>query len=559
MKDHDKIRKLLSKGENLTIEFKSDRKCLPDRDLIAAAMALANTEGGDLLLGVEDDGTITGLHKNHLSTDGIAVLIANRTAPSLAVHVVPVEFEEKLIVWIQVPKSRQLVATTDGLVQRRRLLSNGRPEAVPFYPHEFTQRQSSLGLLDPSATVQELLSENDLNPLERERIREMINRYGGDSSLLGLDDQELDGALGLTVTVESVRRPTMAGLLLLGRNDILRQYLPSHETAFQVLQGTDVRVNKFFRGPLLRVFEDVERLFSSWVVEKEFQVGLFRVPVPNFDRMAFREAFVNAMVHRDYARLGAVHVRIDDNGLTISNPGGFVEGVTLANLLVTEPRPRNPLLADIAKRIGLAERTGRGIDRIYSGLLRYGRPAPDYSRSDATSVILCMSNVESDMDFLELIIQEENRRGEPMPLDSLIILSQLRQERRVNINDITSSLQKSEHDARRTIEKLTEAGLAEAHGTGRGRTYTLSAEVYRKIGQKAGYVRQAGFDPIQQEQMVLNYIGKHGSIKRAEAMELCRITKDQAYKLLTRMKKKGLIFREGIRKASIYKRVSQST
>ena len=99
-----------------------------------------------------------------------------------------------------------------------------------------------------------------------------------------------------------------------------------------------------------------------------------------------------------------------------------VEGVNLKSLLITEPHPGNPLLADIAKRIGLAERTGRGIDRIYSGLLRYGRPAPDYSRSDATSVILCMCNAESDMDFLKLIIQEENRQGGSMPLDSLIKL-----------------------------------------------------------------------------------------------------------------------------------------
>lgn len=51
--------------------------------------------------------------------------------------------------------------------------------------------------------------------------------------------------------------------------------------------------------------------------------------------------------------------------MTLSNPGGFVEGVTLENLLVTDPRPRNPLLADIAKRLGLAERTGRGIDLIF--------------------------------------------------------------------------------------------------------------------------------------------------------------------------------------------------
>ena len=56
---------LIRGGENLTVEFKSDAKSLPDRDLIAAVVALANTEGGDLFLGVEDDGTPTGLHANH--------------------------------------------------------------------------------------------------------------------------------------------------------------------------------------------------------------------------------------------------------------------------------------------------------------------------------------------------------------------------------------------------------------------------------------------------------------------------------------------------------------
>ncbi|MEG4812780.1 ATP-binding protein [Microcoleus sp. F8-D3] len=66
--------------------------------------------------------------------------------------------------------------------------------------------------------------------------------------------------------------------------------------------------------------------------------------------------------------MGAVHIRWEDYGITISNPGGFVEGVSLDNLLVVEPRPRNPFLADAIKRIGLAERTGRGVDLIYQGL-----------------------------------------------------------------------------------------------------------------------------------------------------------------------------------------------
>ena len=446
------------------------------------------------------------------------------------------------------------MATTEGLLQRRRLMANGKPEAIPFYPHEFIQRQSTFGLIDPSAMAMTDLSVKDLNPLERQRIREAIQLYRGDVSLLSLTDVELDGALGLSVNVEGVRVPTLAGLLMIGREEVLRQYVPSYEIAFQVLEGTDVRVNEFFRKPLLQVFEEIERLFSARLTEKEFQMGLFRVPIPNFDKRAFREAFVNALVHRDYARFGAVHVRIDNDGLSISNPGGFVEGVTLDNLLVTEPHPRNPLLADISKRLGLSERTGRGIDRIFEGLLRYGRPAPDYSRSNGSSVIVRMSNAESDMAFLELVLFEEERTGRSLPLDSLIILSRLRQERRLTTTDLSHSTQKSEQETRVVLEKLVESGLIEAHGTGRGRTYTLSAKLYRNSGQKAGYVRQAGFDPIQQEQMIISYIKEHKTIKRSEAADLCRISPFQANRLLKKLTDAGSISQKGKGKGTFYER-----
>lgn len=174
MTNHPNTTSLLAGGETLTVEFKSDRKCLPDRDLIAAIVALANTEGGDLLLGVEDDGTVTGLHANHHDVSGIAALITNRTNPALSVTVTLVEIQGHRIAAIQVPKSRHLVTTSDGLMQRRRLLADGRPEAVPFYPHEFVQRQSSLGMADPSAMPMMELTVADMNPLERQRIREAI-------------------------------------------------------------------------------------------------------------------------------------------------------------------------------------------------------------------------------------------------------------------------------------------------------------------------------------------------------------------------------------------------
>ena len=545
------IKKRIQQGESLTLEFKSDLKCLADRELVTAVVALANTEGGDLLLGVEDDGTVTGLHPNHARLESLPALIANRTNPSLGVRVIPVSLPEGTVARIQVPKARHLVATSEGLLQRRRLKLDGTPEAVPFYPHEFMQRQSGLGLLDPSALPLEDITVDQLDPLQRLRLRNAVRKYGGEQSLLPLADDELDGALGLTVEHRGRRVPTVAGLLLLGTEPLLRRYLPAYEVAFQVLRGTDVQVNEFYRKPLLETFEEVELQFKPWVVEEELQVGLFRVPVPNYDRRAFREALVNALVHRDFSRLGAVHVKLDSSGLHISNPGGFIEGVTLDNLLVAPPHSRNPLLADIIKRIGLAERTGRGIDRIYEGMLRYGRPAPDYSLSNASLVSVFLANVAADRDFLKMVVEQHDRLGDPI-VEPLIILARLRDERRLTTSDIAPVLQKSEAQTRTILERLLEAGMIEAHGSGRGRSYTLSAGVYQQSGQKAAYIRQAGFDAIQQEQMVLKYIASHGGIKREEAMALCRLNKDQAYRLLKRLANTGVIRFEGKGKGGKY-------
>ena len=107
--------------ESLTVEFKSDQKRLPDRDLVAAAVCLANTEGGDLYLGVEKDGAITGLHPLHQNLTGLAALIANHTIPPLSVRVESLEVAGQRVARIIVHKSTRLGAVhmrweSDGLV-----------------------------------------------------------------------------------------------------------------------------------------------------------------------------------------------------------------------------------------------------------------------------------------------------------------------------------------------------------------------------------------------------------------------------------------------------------
>jgi ATP-dependent DNA helicase RecG len=544
----------IPKTESLTVEFKSDRKRLSDLELVEAVVCLTNADGGDLWLGVEDDGKPTGLHSDHQMLSGLAGMVAARTSPSVSVAVSAVEAGGVTVARIRVPKAQGEVATQGGVYLRRRIKHDGTPECVPMLPHDRVSRASSFGMLDVSAQPVAGATLADFDPLERERLRQAVQQYGGDRVLLELDDEALDGALGLTARQpDGSRLPTLTGLLLVGRESALQQLVPTHEFAFQVLAQQSVKFNEFRRYPLLKAVDWLETNFRPYNPEEELQVGLFRVPVPMVDMGAFREAVANALIHRDYHRLGAVHVRLEDDALVVSNPGGLVDGVTLANLLVTEPRPRNRALADAMKRIGVVERSGRGVDTIYRGMLKFGRSAPDYTRTDAQNVVLRMPTEPADLDFRRLVVDEERRRSSELPIDSLIALGALRQLKRLSAEELAQRIQRDVTSAKRTLEALTEAGFVEAHGATRGRTYMLSAAVYGAVADKAAYTRQAGFAPIQNEQMVLSYVRQHGRIKRAEAKELCRLSEGQVKALLKRMCQSDLLVLEGVGPASFYR------
>ncbi|MGC0018407.1 DNA glycosylase AlkZ-like family protein [Ralstonia pseudosolanacearum] len=539
--------------ETLHVEFKSDLKRLSDGELVEALVCLANAEGGELWLGVEDSGTPTGLHVEHQSLVGLPGLVAARTSPSLAVQVEAVDVDGVRVARIAVAKAQTEVSTASGVYLRRRLKQDGMPECAPMLPHDRISRAASFGLIDVSAQPVVGAQLSDLDPLERERLRQCVQQYGGDRVLLELDDEALDGALGLTARQSDGRRiPTLTGLLLVGRENALRERVPTHEFAFQVLAREAVAFNEFRRFPLLKALDWLETNFRPYNPEHEVQIGLFRVPVPKVDLGAFREGVANALVHRDYHRLGAVHVRIDDEGLTISNPGGLVDGVTLDNLLTTEPRPRNPALADAMKRIGVVERSGRGVDKIYRGMLRFGRPEPDYRRTNSHSVVLRLATVEADEAFLKLVVAEESRQGRELPIDSLIALGALHELKRLSTVELARHIQRDAAQAKRTLEWLVEVGLVQAHGNARGRTYTLAPGVYRADGDKAAYTRQVGFSALQHEQLVLNYVRQHGSIRRNEVVDLCRLTATQARDLLKRLKTAGQLQQHGERRGAYY-------
>jgi len=547
---------LIKNGESLNVEFKGEkRRKLSDHELVEAVVCLANRSGTDtgwLLVGVEKDGQITGARPRHEAgrTDParLTALIANNTRPSLTVEVSLVPVRGKGIIAIGVPPSRTPVGTANGRYLRRIVGGDGKPACVPMHFHEMQTYQADRGLLDYSALVVPEARWEDLDPLEFERFRRSIreSRGRGDGALLDLPDVELAKALGAVEKSGRIKKVRVLGLLLFGKEEALARLLPSHEVAFQVIRGHSVEVNDFFRWPLLRVMEEIEARFRARNREQELMVGLLRVGVPDYSPAAFREGVANALIHRDYTRLGAVHVQWHDDRMEISNPGGFPEGVTLDNLLVTPPRPRNPLLADAFKRAGIVERTARGIDTIFFEQLRNGRPAPSYERSDATAVVLVLPGGKANLDFVRLVV-EEGQAGRPLHLDELLLLNALWRNRSLTTDQAARLVQRPEDEARTFLQRLVEAGLVEARGERKGRTWHLSAATYRRMGESAAYIRQRGFEPLQQEQMVLQYVDNHGRITRREAAELCRISGPQAYRLLDKLCKSGRLMREGDR------------
>ncbi len=543
------------KKETLQIEFKSDPVGgLSDKSVADAVVGLANAQGGVLYIGIDDNGTISGLRSEKWrNPKKAAAFISNYTVPPLLVEtdLVPAE-KDRWVLTIKVPKAQGLCATRDGKVLRRRIKVDGRPENIPMFPQEYSGRLSELGLLDYSAQVLPESSYADIDAQERNRLRKLIRVNRSESALLELADEDLDKALGVVRAVDGKLRPTVAGLLLLGKKESIATLLPTSKVAFQVLTGTDVRESIEVQLPLLSTFEELLYRFSAWNPEQEFQEGLFRVPVPEFSERAFREGIVNALCHRDYTRLGSVVVQVSNEGLLILSPGGFIDDITQDNLLTADPRGRNPLLSDMFKRIGLAERTGRGIDRIFEGSILYGRPLPDYSESTSDSVHLFIPRMKADFNFHRLILSCRENHPELLTMSTLMILSLLRSERRLALPNLVELCHLSAVRVQRQIEILLKEGFIEAVGTGKNQEYILSEAVYKAQDQTIRNVNRSDLRALRLEELVLGAATKNEGITRSDVVGLLHINAQAAYRLLLRLTEQGKLRKEGKRRHTKY-------
>lgn len=538
---------LVRAGENLTTEFKTH---VNDRELTKAVACLANGEGGVLLVGVDDDGTVVGARPRHGATtepERVAALIQNTTEPALPVGVTLHEIDGHEVVRIEVPRADPgPVGTKEGLYTKRVIDTTGQPQCLPMTAHEIVSMGMVMRGQDYAAAVARDATMRDLDPHEFDRFRALC-RTSGDG-LGDLADADILKALGLVPLSAPV---SLGAVLAFGREDSVRRWVPNAEFLFQDLRTQGSTSNERIVGPLLRVAETVAKLIDERNDATELMVGIHRVEVPLIPSATRREAVANALVHRDYAALGPTVLQLTDSEFTVSNPGGLPPGVTITNIL-DQSRPRSPILAALFKRAGLVERRGKGVNDMFEQQLRAGRDAPDYSRSTPDSVVVTVPLGTADLDLVRFLLTWEDERQHPLSLDELRVVHEVKSFGSATSAEVAGSLSMLATTTRRVTTHLTEVGILEARGNGRSRKFHLTARFYDLAQDRNAYVRVKGADPFQQERMILDYVGAYGSITRSQAALLCQTSPQQARATLKHLVDDGQLFLVGERRGARY-------
>lgn len=535
---------LIDAGETLSTEFKSDKKLFSDKDIYDYVVGLTNTQGGYLFIGIEDDHSITGLNSKREESwfKKINIAIRNNSTPPIDVESKIIDIKNKSILVIKVPAAKGNIHSNGKGVCYHRVLGFNGPENRTMLPFQHISKLSKTGQYDLSTQVFTEACFEDLDPIEFARLRKNIQKNTPNDTLLTLHDIDLAKGLGFVRTENNGDlKPTLLGFLIVGKEESLKKYVPTHEIAFQVMDNAlNAKINRFLKKPILSSLEEIETLFNAQNNEKEFSLGFLRIPIHDYSPYAFREALLNALIHRDYSLNQAIYIQIRPEEMKITSPGGFVDGITLHNFLSHEPKPRNPQLATACQRIGLVERLGRGIDKIFIEQLRLGRCAPDYAGSTYDAVRVYFPGGEANLNFAKFA-----RENDVHALEELLILNYLQEAKRIDIKEATSLVQETEAKTKKVIESLVSKNFLTAKGEKSGRVYTLSSWVYKELGILEEYIRIRGFEPIQYENMIMTYISENGFVKRIDVEKLCHLNKAAASRLLLSLQEKGKLQKVG--------------
>jgi ATP-dependent DNA helicase RecG len=287
-------------------------------------------------------------------------------------------------------------------------------------------------------------------------------------------------------------------------------------------------------APLLLGFEDAWQFLLECFPTRPAIVGLQRRDVRAVPQRAFREALVNAIMHRDYRQpRGRIVVLATGEPATtvkVRSPGGFPPGVQADRLLTTPSRPRNPTLAHALHLLGLAEREGIGVDTIFLEMLRDGHAEPTIVE-DAGDVLCILRGGQVDLDvrsFFDDLAAKAPDLGENVRV--YIGITRLLQKPTLRPEELALAAQCTNAEARDVIEHLADAGVSERL-LDRSLSFRLTDSAREKLRDRLAYTPHAALD--DHWDLVRAYLDSHQDINREEAARLLGLGPHQASRVLS--------------------------
>ena len=351
---------LVQQGEGTTLEFKERVSSSFARGIVA----LANTIGGKILVGVDDDGRMIGVEDGNALRARIQN-IARDCDPSVRVLVEPVN--GVLVVHVRESDAKP-VQCNDGFFWRQGAVTQkmSRDEIRDFFRAEGAIRF-------------------DLSPCPRFSYPEDFDRekFDGWMRLSGITaGSTVEDVL---VNIEVAERTgdgllfRNAGVLFFAKK--VRRFFPEAYVTCLLGKGTDkvhILDRKDFDAGIAADIEETMR-FIERNTRMAYRIkGLRRQNIPEYPMEALREAVTNAVMHRDWFFEGAnVFVEVYTDRIKVISPGSLPKGLTPANLGHVSIR-RNPLMADLLHRIDFIEKAGTGIGRIRDGARQQDCPEPEF-------------------------------------------------------------------------------------------------------------------------------------------------------------------------------------
>lgn len=362
---------LLRKRESETLEFKERF----NTDVIETAVAFANTRGGYIVIGVNNDGKPAKQQHGDEALRDYITRIVNATEPIIIPSAERYTIDKSDIIVLQISEVPLKPVSTRG-----RCYCRSGSTTRTMTPSEIAQ----MHLASTGQSMDAIIVDNKtIDDLDLEAVRRYIQKASLEGRRNFASDEDPWRVLLKLELVKSETEITRAALLLFGKN-------PQSPLSQAVVHAGRLRGqvhmmdSRVIDGTLLeQVEETIAFIKKNISVRFEITGEPERVEIWDYPLIALREAVINAICHRDYGDITDIQIKIFEEKMVIWSPGFLPYNVSLDDLLnpMHASRPRNKLIAQIFFDLGLIERYGGGIQRIFDDCEEAGLRRPIFEHA----------------------------------------------------------------------------------------------------------------------------------------------------------------------------------